>query len=243
MIRRAKKECNFVVVSIFVNPTQFGPNEDYRRYPRPFRKDRILLEKEKVDLLFAPQAKTMYPKDFSTYVEEFSLSKVLCGLSRPGHFRGVCTVVAKLFNIVQPDIAYFGQKDYQQAQIIKRMVRDLNFPVQIKVLPIVRESDGLALSSRNSYLDSRQRQEASVLFKALELARSLILGGERSVSKIILAMERLILSQPHTRIDYIKIVSPRTLEELKYIEKKAWVALAVFIGDTRLIDNILVCKS
>ncbi|MCM8819390.1 MAG: pantoate--beta-alanine ligase [Candidatus Omnitrophica bacterium] len=240
LVKAAKNDCDFVVVSIFVNPTQFGPKEDYKKYPRTFKKDKELLEKEKVDLVFYPTVKSMYPKSFSTYVEEVFLSKVLCGKSRPGHFRGVCTVVTKLLNIVQPDVAYFGQKDYQQAQIIKRMVADLNFQIKIKVLPIVRENDGLAASSRNVYLNDTQRKQATILFRALNLAKQLIKQGTKDPNAIIEKMRKLILSQSFAKIDYIKIVDPKTLRDVKEIKKKVVVALAVFIGKTRLIDNIIV---
>ena len=242
LIRKAKKECDFVVVSIFVNPIQFGPQEDYERYPRPFKKDKKILEEEKVDLLFYPTAKVMYPQNFSTYVEEVSLSKYLCGKFRPGHFRGVTTVVAKLFNIVNPDISYFGQKDFQQAQIIKRMVRDLNFPVKIKVLPIVREEDGLAMSSRNSYLTSSERKKAAFLYQSLKKAEALIKQKENP-QKVREAVIRFIKEKiPESRIDYVEVADPSTLESLKTIRKnqKVLVALAVHVGRARLIDNILV---
>ena len=239
LVKKAKKECNFVVVSIFVNPIQFGPKEDYKKYPRTFKEDKKLLLGY-ADLLFFPYVETMYKKDNSTFVEETILSKFLCGASRPGHFKGVCTVVAKLFNIVEPDIAYFGQKDYQQALIIKRMVRDLNFPVKIKVLPIVREKDGLAMSSRNTYLNEKERKEAVCLYKALNLAKNIIKEGERDSKVVIERMKNLILSHSSAKIDYIKITDPYTLEDVEKIEKKVLVALAVFIGTTRLIDNILI---
>ncbi|MCD6584027.1 MAG: pantoate--beta-alanine ligase [Candidatus Omnitrophica bacterium] len=242
LIRGAHKECDFVVVSIFVNPTQFGAGEDFHSYPRDFKKDESLLKKEGVNLVFYPKVSTMYPKDFSTYVEEVSLSKYLCGKFRPGHFRGVCTVVVKLFNIVTPDIAYFGQKDFQQAQIIKRMVRDLNFPIKIKILPIIREKDGLAMSSRNSYLSSHQRKLAPYLYKSLILAKELILKKKYSLLKIRNEIKRFIKRNiPSAKIDYIDIVSPETLQELRKIDKgKILVALAVYLGRARLIDNILV---
>jgi len=239
LVKRAKKECNFVVVSIFVNPIQFGPKEDYKKYPRTFKEDKKLLLGY-ADLLFFPYVETMYKEDNSTFVEETILSKFLCGASRPGHFKGVCTVVAKLFNIVEPDIAYFGQKDYQQALIIKRMVRDLNFPVKIKVLPIVREKDGLAMSSRNTYLNEKERKEAVCLYKALNLAKNIIKEGERDSKVVIERMKNLILSHSSAKIDYIKITDPYILEDVEKIEKKVLVALAVFIGTTRLIDNILI---
>ncbi len=242
LVRRARKECDFVVVSIFVNPTQFGPQEDFSRYPRNFKQDKLLLEKEGVDLVFYPTVSTMYPQQFSTYVEETSLSKYLCGKYRPGHFKGVCTVVAKLFNIVQPDVAYFGQKDFQQAQIIKRMVRDLNFPIKIKVLPIVREKDGLAMSSRNYYLTPSQRKKASFLYQALLLAKKFIQRGERDSSYLKKELENFIKRNiPEAKIDYIAFVSPSTLKDIDKITKgKVLVALAVHVGKARLIDNILI---
>jgi pantoate--beta-alanine ligase len=240
LIRKAKKETDFVVVSIFVNPTQFGPNEDYMRYPRQFKKDKEILKKEKVDLLFYPSIKTMYPQNFSTYVEEVYLSKVLCGKFRPGHFRGVCTVVAKLFNIVEPDVSFFGQKDYQQAQIIKRMVRDLNFPIKIKVLPIVREKDGLAMSSRNKYLSYKERKDALCLYQALNKAKELIKKGERSPGVVKKEMEKIIKSIKKAKIDYIEIVDDDNLREIKKIKGKILIALAVWIGKARLIDNFLL---
>lgn len=240
LIRAARKECDFVVVSIFVNPIQFGPTEDFKKYPRNFKKDKRLLKLEKVDLIFYPRVKDMYPKDFSTFVEEQFLSKPLCGKSRPGHFKGVCTVVAKLFNIVEPDVAYFGQKDYQQAQIIKRMVEDLNFPIKIKVLPIIRERDGLAMSSRNSYLSFKERKDATILLAALRLARTLINKGERSSRNLRKEIIQIIKSKKSAKIDYVEIVDAHTLRRLTRIKGKVLVALAVYIGKTRLIDNIVV---
>jgi len=243
LIREAKKECDFVVVSIFVNPIQFGPHEDYRRYPRNFKEDKKILEEEKVDLLFLPSVKAMYPENFSTYVEEVSLSKYLCGRFRPGHFRGVTTVVAKLFNIVSPDISYFGQKDFQQAQIIKRMVRDLNFSIKIKVLPIIREEDGLAMSSRNSYLTYSEREKAKFLYRSLKKAEKMIKKGEKDAGKIKRRMIEFIKEKiPESKIDYVEIVSPFALENLNTLKKnqKVLIALAVHLGGARLIDNILV---
>jgi len=243
LIREAKKECDFVVVSIFVNPIQFGPHEDYRRYPRNFKEDKKILEEEKVDLLFLPSVKAMYPENFSTYVEEVSLSKYLCGRFRPGHFRGVTTVVTKLFNIVMPDISYFGQKDFQQAQIIKRMVRDLNFSIKIKVLPIIREEDGLAMSSRNSYLTYSEREKAKFLYRSLKKAEKMIKKGEKDAGKIKRRMIEFIKEKiPESKIDYVEIVSPFALENLNTLKKnqKVLIALAVHLGGARLIDNILV---
>ena len=243
LMRRARKENNVLIISIFVNPTQFGPAEDYRKYPRPFEKDRSLAKREGVDVIFYPTVSEMYGKEYSTNVEVEKLSRGLCGSSRPGHFRGVASVVCKLFNIVKPHVAYFGQKDYQQLRIIKRMVEDLNMEVEIRECAIVREPDGLAISSRNSYLSSQEREEALSLYKALKFAKSSIRTGS-SASGVISGMERIVKKEPHARIDYIEIVDPLTLEEVKTIRpgQKVLVALAVWIGKTRLIDNMLVKK-
>jgi len=242
LIRKAAQENKIVVVSIFVNPVQFGPREDLKQYPRPLKKDLLLCQKEGVDYLFLPQEQEMYPQGFSTYVNVAGLSEVLCGKDRPGHFRGVATVVAKLFNIIQPDRAYFGQKDAQQAVIIKKMVSDLNMPVKIKVIPTKREQDGLAFSSRNVYLNPRQRQEASVLVKALNLAQLLIKGGAQDASRITSRMKQLISQKKSARIDYIAIVDTKDLKPLRRISKGCLIALAVRIGKTRLIDNYKVTK-
>jgi len=241
LMERARKENDILIMSIFVNPTQFGPGEDYRRYPRPFQKDRSLAQREGVDIIFYPAVSEMYGKEYSTNVEVEKLSRGLCGSFRPGHFRGVASVVCKLFNIVKPHVAYFGQKDYQQLRIIKRMVEDLNMEVEIRDCAIVREPDGLAMSSRNSYLSSQEREEALSLYRALECAKSLIEAGN-SVSGVISEMRKIIKKEPHTKIDYIEIVDPFTLEELKMIRrgKKVLVALAVWVGNTRLIDNMLI---
>jgi pantoate--beta-alanine ligase len=240
LVKKAKKECDFTAVSIFVNPAQFGPNEDYRKYPRPFQSDTAILAKEKVDLLFYPSPNEMYPQGFSTFIEENFLSKVMCGRSRPGHFKGVCTVVAKLFNIITPDIAYFGHKDYQQAKIIEKIAKDLNFAVKIAVLPTIREKDGLAMSSRNAYLNSEQRKNATCLYSALMLAKLLIEKGERSPGKIINEIKKIINLTPQARLDYVIIAGAQTLRELKIIEGKVLIALAVFIANTRLIDNLVL---
>jgi len=244
LVRQSKKDNDVTVVSIFVNPTQFGPNEDFNKYPRQFDNDRKLLEKEGVDYIFYPSVSDMYPEGYETYVYLEKLPNHLCGLSRPGHFRGVATVVSKLFNIVQPNKAYFGQKDYQQAEVIKKMVRDLNFPIEIVVIPIVRESDGLAMSSRNAYLSPEERRNATVLYKSLQRAKELIEKGEKSVNKIKEEMRKIILSVP-SRIDYIEIVHPETLDSLDAIPDKnvidrVVVAVAVFIGNARLIDNEII---
>ena len=240
LVRAARKNCDFVVVSIFINPTQFGPKEDFRKYPRQFNQDKRLLEIEKVDLVFYPSAAEMYLKDSSTYIKEVYLSEPLCGSTRPGHFRGVCTVVAKLFNIIEPDIAYFGQKDYQQARVVKRMVRDLNFPVKIKIFPTLRERSGLAMSSRNAYLDQKARGDALVLFESLKLAKKLVKEGERDPKKIINKIRKLIISIKNAKIDYVEIVDAKSLRPVDKIKAKVAVVLAVYIGKIRLIDNVLV---
>jgi len=243
LMQRARRENDILIISIFINPTQFGPGEDYKRYPRPFEKDKSLARREDVDIIFYPSVSEMYGKGYSTYVEVEKFSKRLCGLFRPGHFKGVTSVVCKLFNIVKPHVAYFGQKDYQQLRIIKRMVEDLNMEVEIRECAIVREPDGLAISSRNSYLSSQERKEALSLYRALKCAKSLIKAGS-SISNIISEMEEIIQKEPHAKIDYIEIVDSLTLEDVKTIKpgKKVLVALAVWIGNTRLIDNILVKK-
>jgi len=243
LMQRARRENDILIISIFVNPTQFGPGEDYRRYPRPFEKDKSLARREGADIIFYPSVSEMYGKGYSTYVEVEKFSKRLCGLFRPGHFKGVASAVCKLFNIVKPHVAYFGQKDYQQLRIIKRMVEDLNMEVEIRECAIVREPDGLAISSRNSYLSSQEREEALSLYKVLKYAKSSIKAGS-SVPDVISEMERIIQKEPHAKIDYIEIVDPLTLEEVKTIRpgKKVLVALAVWIGKTRLIDNMLVKK-
>jgi pantoate--beta-alanine ligase len=240
LVKAAKKSCDFVVVSIFVNPAQFGPKEDFRKYPRAFNNDKRMLQKEGVDLIFYPSTFEMYTKNFSTYVEETYLSKLLCGLSRPGHFRGVCTVVTKLFNIIEPDIAYFGQKDYQQAQIIKHMVEDLNFSTTIKICSTVREQDGLAMSSRNAYLSSGERKDAVVLSEALNFAEKIIKEGEKDAKKVINKMRKFILSRKSAKIDYIGIVDTESLQAIEKIQNAALIVLAVYIGKTRLIDNVIV---
>lgn len=240
LIRRARKENNIVVVSIFVNPIQFGPGDDFKEYPRDLKRDALLCGKEGVDVIFYPKIEDMYPAGYKTYVNVESLSDVLCGKVRPGHFKGVATVVVKLFNIVSPDIAYFGQKDTQQAIIIKRMVSDLNMPLKIKVIPTVREKDGLAMSSRNIYLSRDERKEASVLFQVLKLARDLIRQGNTDSSDIIRRMRRLINKKKSAKIQYLSIVDLKDLRPVDKISGKVLLALAVYIGKTRLIDNIIV---
>lgn len=240
LIRQAHRENDIVVVSIFVNPAQFGAKEDFKHYPRPIKKDITLCKEEGVDFIFYPTASRMYPDGFRTYVNVEELSDCLCGKSRPGHFKGVATVVTKLFNIVLPDVAYFGQKDAQQALIIRRMTQDLNFPIRIKVIPIIRDKDGLALSSRNVYLNERERKDAVVLFNSLNLARDLINRGVRDTAKIIGLMKQLIYKKKSAKIDYISIVDTDNLKPLNKISAKALVALAVWTGKTRLIDNMVI---
>jgi len=240
LVRRAREENNAVAVSIFVNPTQFGPTEDLARYPRDPERDLALLEKEKVDLVFMPSAEEMYPEGFSSWVEVERVSERLEGVVRPGHFRGVATVVAKLFNIVQPTKAYFGQKDAQQAVVIKRMVADLNMNLEVVVAPTVREPDGLAMSSRNIYLNPEERQAALVLWKSFNLAQQLWSQGECKADSLRQQMAAFIQKEPLARIDYISIADPETLKELVEIDRPALVSLAVYIGKTRLIDNIVL---
>ncbi|MDN5326307.1 MAG: pantoate--beta-alanine ligase [Moorella sp. (in: firmicutes)] len=237
LARAARQQNDVVIMSIFVNPTQFGPNEDFARYPRDLERDRELAAGAGVDAVFAPAVAEMYPAGYATYVQVEGLTEVLCGASRPGHFRGVTTVVSKLFNIVQPDRAYFGQKDYQQALVIKKMVRDLNFPVEIITIPTVREADGLALSSRNKYLTPEQRRSALSLHRALNLGSELIKAGEREAAAVRRAMEKEITAWPETRIDYIAISDAGTLKPLERIAGRVLLALAVWVGNTRLIDN------
>jgi len=240
LIQKAREDCDFVVVSIFVNPTQFGAGEDFERYPRDLSKDLRLCEEEGVDVVFAPSVQDMYPEDFSTWVEvKGRLTETLEGSFRPGHFRGVTTVVAKLFNIVSPDVSYFGRKDYQQALIVKKMVRELNIATQIVLLPTVREEDGLASSSRNKYLSDEERKKARVLYRSLLRAKTEIEDGEDNPSRIISSMKDLIREEGPLRIDYIAIVDPDTLEPVERIEGKVLVALAAWVGKTRLIDNII----
>jgi pantoate--beta-alanine ligase len=240
LMRQAHKENDTVVVSIFVNPAQFGPREDFKKYPRNLNKDAKLCQKEGVDIIFYPASKDIYPISYKTYVAVEDLSNVLCGKFRPGHFRGVATIVTKLFNIVGPDIAYFGQKDAQQAIIIKKMVEDLNMPLRIKVMPTMRQIDGLAMSSRNAYLDQKEKDDAIVLSKSLNLARKLISEGKRNVSDIIRRMRELINQKKSAKIQYISIVDPQDLKPIEIIKGRVLIALAVYIGKTRLIDNVIV---
>ena len=240
LIKQAARENNTVVVSIFVNPAQFGPKEDLKKYPRPLKKDLALCRRSDVDFIFLPDSKSMYPRGYSTFVNVEGLSEVLCGSVRPGHFRGVATVVAKLLNIVRPDVVYLGQKDAQQAVIIARMIKDLNFPARVKVMPTIRENDGLALSSRNAYLSGKERNDAVVLSKALLLAQALIDNGQRHADRIINRMKQLISKKRSAGIDYVEIVDLENLMPLKKIKPGCLIVLAVKIGKTRLIDNIII---
>ncbi len=240
LIKKAANDNNRVVVSIFVNPTQFAAGEDLDTYPRDLVQDQIKCQEAGADLIFAPDVSELYPSGFNTYVTTSGISDLLEGKSRPTHFRGVTTIVTKLFNLVQPTKAYFGQKDAQQVAVLQQMVRDLNQNLDLVVCPIIREPDGLAKSSRNTYLSTDARQQAVVLSQALTLAETLIINGERETSTIIAALEGLIQSQPLTKIDYIKIVDPTTLQDIAVIDHKVLLLLAVYVDHTRLIDNTLI---
>jgi pantoate--beta-alanine ligase len=239
LIRRAREENEHVAVSIFVNPTQFGPKEDLSRYPRDLERDLRLIEPY-TDLVWNPTAEIMYPPGYQTWVEVETMTRPLEGAMRPGHFRGVTTVVAKLFNGVQPHKAYFGQKDAQQAAVIRRMVRDLNFPVEIVVCPIVREPDGLAMSSRNIYLDPEQRKAATVLYRSLSAAKEAYERGELDAEKIRGKMEEILEGEPLAEVQYVSCADYDTLEELETVKGKSLLSMAVFIGKTRLIDNFVL---
>ncbi|ACI22055.1 MULTISPECIES: pantoate--beta-alanine ligase [Thermodesulfovibrio] len=240
LIRRAKEENDIVIVSIFVNPTQFAQGEDYEKYPRDVELDKEKLEALAIDYLFLPDVNSLYPEGYSTYVVVEGLSDKLCGIFRPGHFRGVATIVCKLFNIVKPLRAYFGQKDYQQSLIIRRMVEDLNFDVEIIVCPTVREQDGLAMSSRNLYLNEKERQSATVIYKALKEGERLLNEGEKPLD-VKLKMHEIFKNEPLIReIQYAGVYDPLTLEEVKERQNKYLLAVALKIGDTRLIDNLIV---
>jgi pantoate--beta-alanine ligase len=240
LMRTARGRCDVLVVSIFVNPAQFGPNEDLAAYPRDFERDEARCEGEGVDIVFYPEPGNMYAADASVWVDEEALSGGLCGASRPGHFRGVCTVVAKLFNLVQPDMAVFGEKDAQQLRIIERMVRDLNFPVKMVRGPIVREPDGLAMSSRNKYLTALQRQNALCLRQSLDHAADLVAQGVSDVAVLRKGIATLIARAPEAEIDYIEFVDDASLAPVDAVEDKTLVALAVRFGSTRLIDNVVL---
>ncbi|GFR34235.1 pantoate--beta-alanine ligase [Thermobrachium celere] len=240
LIKRARGENEVVVVSVFVNPTQFGPNEDYERYPRDEERDKKMCEEAGCDILFMPNKDDMYRENYSTYVEVYGLTEGLCGAKRPGHFRGVATIVTKLFNIVKPDRAYFGQKDAQQLAVIKRMVKDLDFDIEIVGCEIVRDVDGLALSSRNTYLSEEERKQAPILYKSLLKAKEEIEKGERASEKLIDLIKTTILEMPDAQIDYIEIVNNETLKPIEKVEGEVLIALAVKFGKTRLIDNMAV---
>lgn len=240
LIKKARQDTDCVIVSIFINPAQFGPKEDLKKYPKSLKKDLGFCEREGVDIVFAPEAEEMYPENYATYVNVGNITDALCGASRPGHFQGVATVVTKLFNITMPDIAYFGHKDAQQAIVIKKMAEDLNMSVNIKVMPTVREKDGLAMSSRNVYLSREERIQAQSIYKSLKLAKELFNNGEMDSWKIINKIKRVISKQPDARVEYIKVVDIRDLKDIKKISGKALMAIAVWIGKTRLIDNVVL---
>jgi pantoate--beta-alanine ligase len=244
LVRRSREENDFTVVSIFVNPTQFGPNEDFNRYPRDIEGDLESLSPYKVDAVFIPDAGEMYPEGFSTSVHIGRIGEILCGASRPGHFNGVATVVAKLFNIIMPHTAYFGQKDFQQTVVIKKLAREMNFDTDIIICPTVREADGLAMSSRNSYLTGEERKAAAVLYKALKHGEELALAkGVEDALHIKNEMTRLITAEPLVKIEYVEIVTGVQLEKVEKIELPVSICIAVRIGKTRLIDNIVIEKN
>lgn len=240
LMRKAKKDHDICVVSLFVNPTQFAANEDLAKYPRDFKRDSSMARKENVDILFMPTDNDIYPNGYLTYVDVGKVSEGLCGQFRPGHFRGVATVVAKLLNMVQPTSMYLGQKDAQQVVVLQTMVKDLDFPVTIKVVPTTRASDGLAMSSRNTYLSLKDRHEAVVLFEALSKAKQAISRGETSAVKVVKMIEQLIIKQSSGKIQYIACVNARSLEPLSKLNGSVLIALAVYFGKTRLIDNITI---
>jgi pantoate--beta-alanine ligase len=240
LIERARRECSPVIASIFVNPKQFGPNEDFTKYPRTFESDSEKLERAGVDALFAPEAAEIYPAGFATYVNVDGLSERLEGRSRPGHFRGVTTVVMKLLQIVQPNFAYFGRKDAQQSRLIQQMARDLNLDTEIVICPPVREPDGLALSSRNVYLNAEERQAATVLHRALNAVRNEIASGVRDALQLQAVLQRMLGTERLARVDYAEIVDAETFEPVLRVSKACYVVLAVFIGKTRLIDNLYI---
>jgi len=240
LIKKARKDCDYVVVSIFVNPTQFSPGEDFESYPRDLNRDSKACREQGVDLLFVPDEHEMYSEHFQTYIEVENLTKPLCGINRPGHFRGVTTVVTKLFNIVRPDIAYFGQKDAQQTRIIERMVEDLNMDVKVKMLPVIREGDGLAASSRNTYLAPEERKQAPFLYGSLQLAEKMVESGERSSSAVKEMIKKEIRQNTSSRIDYVEIVDWQDLKQTDKIKGKVLIAVAVWFGKARLIDNTII---
>jgi len=240
LVRRARAECAAVAASIFVNPTQFGPNEDLSTYPRDLPRDLGLLETEGVDLVWTPTPEVMYPPGFQTWVVVEELTRPLEGALRPGHFRGVTTVVAKLFVAVQPQKAYFGQKDAQQAAVIRRMTRDLNLPIEIVVCPTVREPDGLAMSSRNTYLDAEERRAATVLYRSLTAAQEAFRSGERDAERLRAIVAETVANEPLARLQYVSCANPVTLRELETVPSRALLSMAAFVGQTRLIDNVIL---
>ncbi len=239
LMRQARPKADIVIVSVFVNPTQFGPNEDFAKYPRTFQDDLLVCEREKVDAVFAPQPKDMYFEDRSAWVNEESLSRFLCGARRIGHFKGVCTVVSKLFNLFQPQVACFGKKDAQQLLILERMIRDLDFPIKVIECPLIREKSGLALSSRNKYLSPEEKKQALVLSQSLKAAKEAVSSG-KSANQVRNLITKIITSAPLAKIDYVSVVDRGTLEEVKSFKpgQKILIALAVYFGTTRLIDNV-----
>lgn len=240
LVEAARAECDGVIASIFVNPTQFGPNEDLAKYPRDLPRDLALLEAAGVDLVWTPTEEVMYPSGFQTWVQVDALTRRLEGETRPGHFRGVTTVVAKLFNAVLPDRAYFGQKDAQQAAVVRRMTKDLDFPIEIVVCPTRREADGLAMSSRNSYLTQEERQAANVLFRALSSVKSAYDSGEREADKLRALVKAMVASEPLAKLQYVSCADYDSLEDLDVVRGKALISMAVFMGKTRLIDNFIL---
>jgi pantoate--beta-alanine ligase len=243
LVRRARKDAHVVVVSIFVNPLQFGPNEDFGRYPRAFERDRNLLEQEKTDIIFSPDGPEMYPEGYSTYIEVKGLGEHLCGLHRAGHFTGVATVVAKLFNAVKPHFAVFGQKDYQQLKIIQRMARDLNMDLEIIGYPTVREEGGLAMSSRNAYLSAEDREKALLISASMKKAEELFRGGERRAGVLAAEVRKTLASKDGLDIEYVTMCDPETLGDVDKIERSALLAIALRLGKTRLIDNVILTES
>ena len=239
LMRQARPKADIVIVTVFVNPTQFGPNEDFAKYPRTFQDDLLVCEREKVDAVFAPQPKDMYFEDRSAWVNEESLSRFLCGARRVGHFKGVCTVVSKLFNLFQPQVACFGKKDAQQLLILERMIRDLDFPIKVIECPLIREKSGLALSSRNKYLSPEEKKQALVLSQSLKAAKAAVSSG-KSANQVRSLITKIITSAPLAKIDYVSVVDRGTLEEVKSFKpgQKILIALAVYFGTTRLIDNV-----
>lgn len=237
LLREGRRRGDLLVLSLFVNPTQFGAGEDFESYPRDLRRDSELAGGAGTDVLFAPEAKSMYPRGYATSVDVEGLTDTLCGASRPGHFRGVTTVVAKLFNIVQPHVALFGEKDFQQLAVIRRMAADLNLPVEVVGMPIVREGDGLAMSSRNVYLSAEERSQALVLSRSLQRGREMVRGGAKECSEILARLRSMIEEQPDARIDYLQICHRDTLQEQERVDGDSVLLMAVFIGKTRLIDN------